>query len=167
LAAFWPLNPNYLGAIRTVNLALRLQWFESTPAQASPRAILVALSCCFCCSFRPNEPLGPLLVHNWPHLQTALAALQVACQPFLQEGNELKKRNWFSGTRKCSQRLKRAIVCICKMLINRALRMLDFLLLHLLLRPSKCPLSMTLRTAIVRSRECPELTPVRLGHELR
>jgi hypothetical protein len=29
------------GAVQTVNLlALRLQWFESTPTQASPRAIL-------------------------------------------------------------------------------------------------------------------------------
>jgi hypothetical protein len=32
------------GAGQTVNLlALRLQWFESTPAQASPRAILQVL----------------------------------------------------------------------------------------------------------------------------
>jgi hypothetical protein len=31
------------GAVQTVNLlALRLQWFESTPTQASPRAILQA-----------------------------------------------------------------------------------------------------------------------------
>jgi hypothetical protein len=32
------------GAVQTVNLlALRLQWFESTPTQASPRAILQVL----------------------------------------------------------------------------------------------------------------------------
>jgi hypothetical protein len=33
------------GAVQTVNLlALRLQWFESTPTQASPRAIFKCLS---------------------------------------------------------------------------------------------------------------------------
>src|SRR5215471_3763601 len=33
------------GAVQTVNLlALRLQWFESTPTQASPRAILQVMT---------------------------------------------------------------------------------------------------------------------------
>ena len=42
---FWPLLASKIefsyGAVQTVNLlALRLQWFESTPTKASPRAIL-------------------------------------------------------------------------------------------------------------------------------
>src|SRR5262249_34103777 len=34
------------GAVQTVNLlALRLQWFESTPTQASPKRLLCFLNC--------------------------------------------------------------------------------------------------------------------------
>ena len=45
ISTVWPIfgrqNGIFLGQGQTVNLlALRLQWFESTPAQASPRAIL-------------------------------------------------------------------------------------------------------------------------------
>ncbi len=43
-----------------------------------------------------------------------------------------------------NQRLKRAIVCICKRLINRILRMPYFLLLHLLLKSSNYQPSRTL-----------------------
>jgi hypothetical protein len=49
LISFWPIFGRHcrflLGALQTVNLlALRLQWFESTPTQASPRAILQVMA---------------------------------------------------------------------------------------------------------------------------
>ena len=45
LAAFWPLIEFSYGAGQTVNLlALRLQWFESTPTHGSYRGILQVLN---------------------------------------------------------------------------------------------------------------------------
>jgi hypothetical protein len=45
LTDFGRQNDIFLGAIQTVNLlALRLQWFESTPTQASSRAILQVMA---------------------------------------------------------------------------------------------------------------------------